>query len=110
MREISKNIKTLGESITHLHEPLDQVAESALKKRRNLSKKDTPGPESGQSFDIEALLGAGKVLKITPLRMKFLENLSKSLEDKEETSELVEEKLESIITKRWHQKLTDKQL
>ena len=39
-----------------------------------------------------------------------MENLSKSLEDKEETSEPVEDKLESIITKRWHQKLTDKQL
>ena len=32
------------------------------------------------------------------------------MEDKEETSGPVEDKLESIIKKRWHQKLTDKQL
>jgi len=55
LREMSKNMKTLGESIKRLHEiesglfgheSLDHVAEYALKKRRKLSKEDTPGPQS----------------------------------------------------------------
>ena len=48
LREMSNNMKTLGESIKRLfgHESLDHVAEYALKKRRKLSKEDTPGPQS----------------------------------------------------------------
>ena len=72
--------------------------------------EDTPGPKSGHCSDSEALLGAGKSSEDNSAKDEFLENLSKSLEDKEETSGPVEDKLESIITKRWHQKLTDKQL
>ena len=119
LREMSNNMKTLGESIKRLHEPesgvlghesIENVAESALKKRQKLSKEDTPGPESGHCSDSEALLGAGKSSEDNSAKDKFLKNLSKSSEDKDDTSEPVEDKLESIITKRWHQKLTDKQL
>ena len=53
---------------------------------------------------------SGKSSEDNSANDEFLENLSKSLEDKEETSEPVEDKLESIIAKRWHKKLTDKQL
>ena len=119
LREMSNNMTPLGESITHLHEPdsgllghesSDNVAESALRKRRKLSSEDTPGPKSGHCSDSEALLGVGKTSEDNSAKEEFLENLSKSLEDREETSGPVEEKLESIIPKSWHQKLTDKQL
>ena len=75
-----------------------------------MSKEDTPGPKSGHCSDSEALLAAEKSSEDNSAKDEFLENLSKSLEDKEETSGPVEDKLESIITKRCHQKLTDKQL
>ena len=46
----------------------------------------------------------GKSSEDNSAKDEFLENLSTSLEDKEETSEPVEDKLESIITRLWHQK------
>ena len=122
LRSMNDNMKMLGESMKRLHEPepgmsgqgstKGGVAESAPEKRQKLSKEGTPDPESGHCSDSEALLGAGKSAdsKDKSAKDEFLENLSKSFEDKEETSEPVEDKLESIITKRWHQKLTEKQL
>ena len=65
LREMINNMKTLGESIKRLHEPesgplghesSDNVAESALRKRRKLSKEDAPGPKSGHCSDSEAQL------------------------------------------------------
>ena len=76
------------------------MAESALRKRRKLSKEDTPGPESGHCSDSEELLGAGK--EDNSAKDEVLENLPKSLENREEASEPIEDKMESIITKRWH--------
>ena len=80
LKEMSNNMETLGESIKRLHEPesgllghesSDIVVESALRKRRKLSMEDTPGPKSGHCSDSEALLGVGKVQKITLPRMNF---------------------------------------
>ena len=75
-----------------------------------MSKEDTPGPKSGHCSHSEALLGAGKSLEDNSVKDELLENLSKSLEDKEETSGPVEDKLKTTSTRRWHQKFTDKQL
>ena len=118
-RSMNDNMKMLGESLKRLHEPepgmsgqgstTGGVAESA-KKRQKLSNDGTLDPESGHCSDSETLLGAGKNADDKSAKDEFLENLSKSFEDKEETSEPVEDKLESIITKRWHEKLTEKQL
>ena len=119
LRTMNENMKMLGESMKRLHEPepgssgqgsTKGVAESAHKKRQKLSKEGTPDPESGHCSDSEALLGAGKSADDKSAKDEFLESLSKSFEEKEETPQPVEDKLESIITKRWHQKLTEKQL
>ncbi len=117
LKTMNRNMVMLGESIKRLHEPEpgssagQGVAESA-NKRQKLSKEiiQTTGPESGHGSDSETLLGARTSSDDKSEKDEFLDNLSRSFEDKEETSEAVQDKLESIITKRWHQKLTEKQL